>query len=74
MIFIHDSLKLVFIILKLVFPIDYCPEYVTEYNSLDVVPCNVSNGLCPKERFLSSEVYKCKIVNFIASYFIIIIF
>lgn len=55
------------------FHIDYCPEYVTEYNSLDVVPCNVSNGLCPKERFLSYEVYKCKIVNFIASYFIIII-
>nr|XP_022319921.1 uncharacterized protein LOC111122419 isoform X1 [Crassostrea virginica]XP_022319928.1 uncharacterized protein LOC111122419 isoform X1 [Crassostrea virginica]XP_022319937.1 uncharacterized protein LOC111122419 isoform X1 [Crassostrea virginica] len=36
---------------------DYCPEYNSGVNALDIVPCNVSYG-CPDVSFLSNQVYQ----------------
>lgn len=36
---------------------NYCPEYNTEANTLNVVPCNLSTG-CPDVQFLSNQVYR----------------
>lgn len=38
---------------------DYCPEYNTEANAINVIPCNSSTG-CPDVLFLSNQVYRCK--------------
>lgn len=38
---------------------DYCPEYNSGANALDIVPCNVSYG-CPDVSFMSNKVYQCK--------------
>lgn len=38
---------------------DYCPEYNSGANALDIVPCNVSYG-CPEVSFMSNKVYQCK--------------
>lgn len=48
----------------------YCPEYNFGSTFLDTVPCNASSG-CPDTFFLSNEVYKCKIFNFIFLQFLL---